>query len=87
MDPLNGLAFSPTIEPEHGDAILSKGPRELLQSTSMGSVPFLSGFNSLEGAVFQYSKSIELIREYKYLQRKANLIEISWVVSDLSEEF
>nr|QIK02113.1 carboxylesterase 14 [Holotrichia parallela] len=54
VDPLNGLAFSPTIEPKHPDAVLTAGPRELLRYTSLGSVPFLSGFNSLEGAVFQY---------------------------------
>ncbi|KRT85968.1 esterase, partial [Oryctes borbonicus] len=71
VDPLNGLAFSPTIEPPHPDAILSAGPRELLRSASLGSVPFLSGFNSLEGAVFQYIVDIArpLFISYEVPQR------------------
>ncbi|GJQ72194.1 hypothetical protein Trydic_g3285 [Trypoxylus dichotomus] len=71
VDPLNGLAFSPTIEPPHPDAILTAGPRQLLRSTSLGSVPFLSGFNSLEGAVFQYIVDIArpLFISYEVPQR------------------
>ncbi|XP_022900306.2 carboxylic ester hydrolase-like [Onthophagus taurus] len=54
INPMNGLSFAPTIEPDHPDAVLSRGPLEMLKEASLGSVPFITGFNSLEGAVFQY---------------------------------
>ncbi|KAI5638905.1 carboxylesterase family domain-containing protein [Phthorimaea operculella] len=41
--------FVPCIEAEHEDAVITKDPREIIQSGIPNNVPILAGFNSHEG--------------------------------------
>ncbi|XP_017772568.1 PREDICTED: venom carboxylesterase-6-like [Nicrophorus vespilloides] len=51
ISPLNGLPYSPTLEPEHDDAVLSLGSHELFRTGEFNRIPYIIGFNSEESSV------------------------------------
>ncbi|XP_044764006.1 carboxylesterase 4A-like [Coccinella septempunctata] len=52
-NPLNGLYFSPSIEPKHEGAVLSEYSHEGLKKGHYAKVPIIVGFNSAEGNPFE----------------------------------
>jgi carboxylesterase type B len=50
-NPLQGLVYTPVIEPEHPDAVLSAKSHQMLKEGKFHHVPIMTGFNSLEGYV------------------------------------
>lgn len=47
-NPLSGLLFSPSIEPEHEGAVITGESYKLLENGDFQRVPSIVGFNSLE---------------------------------------
>nr|WCC58198.1 carboxylesterase [Pharsalia antennata] len=60
-NPLEGLFFSPVIEPAHVDAIVVGKSDELLQNGAFNKVPVLLGFNSNEAAAVGAISDIVLL--------------------------
>ncbi|XP_072386354.1 juvenile hormone esterase-like [Diabrotica undecimpunctata] len=48
-NPLQGLVFTPVIEPNHDDAVITEYSHELLKEGKFHHVPILAGYTSLEG--------------------------------------
>ncbi|XP_050507408.1 juvenile hormone esterase [Diabrotica virgifera virgifera] len=48
-NPLQGLVFTPVIEPNHDDAVITEYSHELLKQGKFHHVPILAGYTSLEG--------------------------------------
>ncbi|XP_056641583.1 uncharacterized protein LOC130448317 [Diorhabda sublineata] len=50
-NPLQGLVFTPVIEPDHPNAVITGQSHQLLKEGKFHNVPILTGYNSLEGYV------------------------------------
>lgn len=63
LDSLNGIPFSPSYEPEHEGAVVTRRSYHLLQQGRFNRVPFMTGLNSQESVMFLQRKLSKIFKK------------------------